>query len=290
MNLKIFYKETFNKKIFVENMKIAGIALLVGMNIGAFANSGSSQIQELETQYNNFKLKRDEFVKISEERSNEILKLKVDNEQLQTKIDSASPWFENQELGGRVDIVDTNSSSSLKDKGVDGFKLGLSPEDIQNSTDELVLNLYSDKLDYGRLILVSYDKEIGFKFKGNFLIHENKNYAMWFLYYDEDEIPIKEEIMEEYKYFDITKENESIKIEDYETEAYVNIGYESRINMIFKDKPSDTPNIAYSEQFEELLKSELAKAREGIDGDKLDQFDKFTKSAIEKSDFSPTSW
>ena len=96
--------------------------------------------------------------------------------------------------------------------------------------------------------------------------------------------------MEEYKYFDITKENESIKIEDYETEAYVNIGYESRINMIFKDKPSDTPNIAYSEQFEELLKSELAKAREGIDGDKLDQFDKFTKSAIEKSDFSPTSW
>lgn len=43
------------------------------------------------------KIKKDEFVDLSEERSDEIAELKGNNKELQSKVDSALPWFEMEE-------------------------------------------------------------------------------------------------------------------------------------------------------------------------------------------------
>ncbi len=99
--IKGFFKkndeESFSKQIFIKNLKVGVLAGVTGIIIGATVNSGSSQIQELETKVNDIEVKKDKFVQLSSDRSEEISTLKLQNASLQTKVDTASPWFAMEE-------------------------------------------------------------------------------------------------------------------------------------------------------------------------------------------------
>lgn len=95
---KVVDEETFDKEVFIKNLRIGGFSLLTGALIGAIISSDSSTIQELETEISNISRDRDEYNELASERSDEILSLKSSKESLQAKVDSAKAWFELEEI------------------------------------------------------------------------------------------------------------------------------------------------------------------------------------------------
>lgn len=209
-----------------------------------------------------------------------------------------------------VGLIGCDNENKIKNNEQMGVKLGDSNKEVHKTIDEKILNLYSDELDYGRQIIVDYDEDYGFRFKGSISSYKNKVFAMWYLYYGEEKAPVRYEIMDKYKDFDIIieegdkKEDSMIKLDDEiyisdsETKAYFFVGEKesslaSRSGMSLEEYPYDEASGLEKEyedkKYDELLRSELVKMRETIDENRISQFDEFSENALD-SNKSYYSW
>lgn len=101
---KVFNRETFEKEKFIRDSKVGGVGLLAGLIMGGLIFSRNAEVRDLENRIETLITERNDSLDTSLERKSEIEEKNKTIDELQVKINSASPWFEMKEEERKVEV------------------------------------------------------------------------------------------------------------------------------------------------------------------------------------------
>lgn len=188
------------------------------------------------------------------------------------------------------------NNKELKSRKISGIKIGDSMKKVEKSTDNEILSLYPIAPEHGELVVIDYDGDSGFKVRSSISVYKDQVYGIFHNYSDNENRPTRQEIIERFKDsgdIDMELDGKIIRLESSDTKSYFTIGendddvpsmtgisyygLDRDYENLFREASSDEAK----EEMEILLKEELKRIGKSLEKDKINQFDEFSKRALE---------